>query len=76
MTAMKTTTDVSDREIAVRAYERWMRRGCPITDGNDDWFAARLELESNASAAAKPKTTKAKAPRRASASKQAQPSVQ
>jgi hypothetical protein len=34
-----------DTEIATRAYERWIARGCPISDGKDDWFAARSELE-------------------------------
>ena len=36
---------ISDAQIAVLAYERWMARGCPITDGADDWFAARNTLE-------------------------------
>ena len=37
--------DVSDEVIAERAYYRWLSRDCPITDGIDDWFAARAELE-------------------------------
>jgi hypothetical protein len=41
----KIRIDLSDAQIAVRAYERWMGRGCPISDGADDWFAARSELE-------------------------------
>ena len=31
--------------IAVRAFERWMGRGCPVSDGVEDWIAARCELE-------------------------------
>jgi Protein of unknown function (DUF2934) len=34
-----------EQQIAARAYERWMRRGCPSGDGAEDWFAARAELE-------------------------------
>jgi hypothetical protein len=37
--------DLSDAQIAVRAHQRWMARGCPVSDGTDDWFAARRELE-------------------------------
>jgi hypothetical protein len=37
--------DISEPQIATRAYERWMGRGCPVSDGADDWFAARHELE-------------------------------
>ena len=31
--------------IAERAYFRWLSRDCPLTDGTEDWFAARAELE-------------------------------
>lgn len=34
-----------DRDIAVRAYERWIRRGRPTGDGLEDWFAAQAEIE-------------------------------
>jgi hypothetical protein len=37
--------DIPEMQIATRAYQRWMGRGCPISDGADDWFAARRELE-------------------------------
>ena len=31
--------------IAKRAYLKWQARGCPVTDGLEDWFAAQSELE-------------------------------
>jgi hypothetical protein len=31
--------------IAERAYSRWLARGCPISDGREDWFAAQAELQ-------------------------------
>lgn len=34
-----------EQRIAMRAYERWMQRGCPRSDGTEDWFAARAEIE-------------------------------
>lgn len=34
-----------DQQIAARAHQRWIRRGCPPGDGTEDWFAARAELE-------------------------------
>jgi Protein of unknown function (DUF2934) len=37
--------EVSDELIAERAYFRWLSRECPITDGTEDWFAAKAELE-------------------------------
>jgi hypothetical protein len=39
-----TQTHVSDEEIARRAYEIWQSRGCPPSDGQEDWEAARTEL--------------------------------
>ena len=35
---------ISDDEIAQRAYEIWQSRGCPASDGSEDWEAARAEL--------------------------------
>lgn len=32
-------------EIAQRAYRRWQGRGCPQTDGREDWYAAEAELK-------------------------------
>ncbi len=38
-----------DREIvAVRAYELWMRRGCPFGSAEMDWFQAEIELAQEA----------------------------
>ena len=37
--------ELSDTLIAERAYFRWLSRDCPVTDGTEDWFAARAELE-------------------------------
>ena len=37
--------DLAESLIAERAYFRWLSRDCPITDGTEDWFAARAELE-------------------------------
>ena len=36
---------VSEQSIAERAYAKWIARGCPTSDGLEDWFAARRELE-------------------------------
>ncbi len=35
---------VSREEIARRAYEIWQSRGCPSSDGTDEWQAAEAEL--------------------------------
>jgi hypothetical protein len=43
--ALAASMEIGDAEVAVRAYERWMGRGCPISDGTEDWIAARHELE-------------------------------
>jgi hypothetical protein len=37
--------ELVDAVIAERAYYIWLSRNCPVTDGMDDWFAARAELE-------------------------------
>jgi hypothetical protein len=36
--------NISDEEIAQRAYEIWHARGCPASDGSEDWKAAEAEL--------------------------------
>jgi hypothetical protein len=36
--------ELTDREIAQRAYQRWQARGCPLGDGREDWLAAEAEL--------------------------------
>jgi hypothetical protein len=40
----ETQAVVSDDEIARRAYEIWQARGCPASDGQEDWEAAKAEL--------------------------------
>jgi hypothetical protein len=37
--------DVTDEAIANRAYELWQQRGCPDSDGADDWQAAYEQLQ-------------------------------
>jgi len=37
--------EISPERIAARAYEKWQQRGCPIGDSEQDWYAARAELE-------------------------------
>lgn len=34
----------TERQIAERAYHRWLARGCPTGDGHEDWYAAEAEL--------------------------------
>ena len=41
-------TSIAQDQIAKRAFERWHQRGCPLWDGEEDWFAARYELEAEA----------------------------
>ena len=36
---------VTAQSIAERAYAKWQARGCPSSDGLEDWFAAQTELE-------------------------------
>jgi Protein of unknown function (DUF2934) len=37
--------ELSHEVIAERAYYIWLSRNRPITDGTEDWFAARAQLE-------------------------------
>lgn len=39
----KQTKSIED-EIAARAYEKWVQRGCPQGDSGRDWFAASAEI--------------------------------
>jgi len=57
MTTKTESVDSVEQRIAVRAYEMWMGRGAPISDGQDDWFAARTAIE--AELAMSSKTTSA-----------------
>src|SRR4051794_9998657 len=39
-------TDLPEELIAARAHEKWTLRGCPMgQDSEQDWYAARAELE-------------------------------
>lgn len=38
---------IQDEDIARRAYEIWQSRGCPTSDGQEDWEAAKAELMSS-----------------------------
>jgi hypothetical protein len=60
---------VSEERIAIRAFERWMGRGCPACDGSEDWFAARTELEAEMARAIAPKKSTTSTRRKAPAKK-------
>ena len=47
ITLSSTPSDLPEELIAARAYEKWQLRGCPMgQEGSDqDWYAAREELE-------------------------------
>ncbi|MFN0106758.1 MAG: DUF2934 domain-containing protein [Bryobacteraceae bacterium] len=32
------------REIEERAYQSWLKRGCPMGSPEEDWFRAEREL--------------------------------
>ena len=49
---------LTDSEIAQRAYDRWVARGRPVGDGQEDWFAAQAELQTErATSTARPAAT-------------------
>jgi hypothetical protein len=37
-------TRIPHERIAQRAYEKWMKRGCPHGTAQQDWFEAEREL--------------------------------
>jgi hypothetical protein len=37
--------ELTESDIAQRAYQRWLARGRPTGDGREDWFAAEAELK-------------------------------
>jgi hypothetical protein len=39
-----TQREISQEEIASRAYAIWQARGCPSGDGSQDWQAAKAQL--------------------------------
>lgn len=36
---------VSHEKIAMRAYEKWLKRGCPQGSDKQDWHEAERELQ-------------------------------
>ncbi|MCI0639706.1 MAG: DUF2934 domain-containing protein [Gemmataceae bacterium] len=38
------STSVPHEKIAMRAYEKWCKRGCPQGTAQQDWFEAEKEL--------------------------------
>jgi hypothetical protein len=44
-----------EHEVAQRAYTRWLARGCPTSDGREDWFAAEAELRAELTPASAPR---------------------
>ena len=45
-TPPQTASDIPEELVASRAYEIWQQGGCPMrTDGAEDWYAARNQLE-------------------------------
>lgn len=42
--AEETLAQLTQEDIAARAYELWQQRGCPEGDPETDWFAAETEL--------------------------------
>jgi hypothetical protein len=48
--------ELSEDAVAERAYYIWEARNCPVTDGTDEWFAARAELERESRAPARAKS--------------------
>ena len=44
--SFKHASETPDRDrIAVRAYQLWLGRGCPIGTDQEDWFRAENELK-------------------------------
>jgi hypothetical protein len=41
----KPSQPITEELIAVRAYVKWEERGCPTGEPEQDWFAARADLE-------------------------------
>jgi len=38
------TEQIPHEKIAMRAYEKWLKRGCPQGCGQQDWLEAECEL--------------------------------
>ena len=48
------STEPNKNDIATRAYQRWIARGQPLSDGREDWFAAEAELRAEQKPAPSP----------------------
>jgi hypothetical protein len=46
-----TQVQIPHERIAMRAYEKWMKRGCPQGTAFQDWVEAEAELVAEASRA-------------------------
>lgn len=44
----RTAESVTNERISSRAYDLWQSRGCPESDGNDDWQTAKEQLQAEA----------------------------
>ena len=44
----RTVEPITDETISLRAYELWEARGCPESDGQDDWQVAKQQLTTEA----------------------------
>lgn len=49
MTKVTVQPPPSRDEIAARAYQLWVERGCPIDSADIDWYEAEKELLAHAS---------------------------
>jgi hypothetical protein len=49
-------TNVTEEAIAQRAYELWEARGCPESNGDEDWQSAQAELLAEAEQPKRPIT--------------------
>jgi hypothetical protein len=43
------SSGVDEVLVALRAYELWQARGCPVGSDQEDWFNAEEELRSHVS---------------------------
>jgi hypothetical protein len=39
-----TATDAATNPVAIRAYELWIERGCPVGSPEVDWYQAEEEV--------------------------------
>jgi hypothetical protein len=59
----------TNEEIAVLAYELWLRRGCPQGSPEVDWFQAEYELKNQTDKHDAPRREQIKKVRHAAASR-------